>query len=891
MLTAPSKGAVATEAGPEVATSELLLEGMHCSACATRVQRALVGHQAVLSASVNLATNRAFVTFDPAGIGPAELCAAVDAVGYGASEAPPQAAAETSKDRDHWVLRAAISWPLALVALVVALVSAQNETAAWVVLALGIVVELAGGWPFLRATARLLRHLGTSMDTLITVGTLAALTVSAVEAIALGGRHVHLGGNGAFAARLHGVMAPLIMAILVTGRAIEAAARRRAARAMHSLMGLRPPTARVVLDPEDQEGRLVSPDSVPVGALVRVRPNEVVPLDGTVVFGSSSLDESLLTGEPLPVDRGPGQTVTGGTRNGSGALVVRVDAVAAESVLARMQRLVEEAQRDKPPIQKLADRISAVFVPAVLGLALASFLGWWLGAGNFGIAVLSAVAVLLVACPCAMGLATPVAMMVGTGRASSLGILIRSGEILERLARADTVVFDKTGTLTEGVARVAGVVAVPGMGEDEVVSLAAAVEAETDHPIAAAIAAAAPPAGAVSDLEVVTGFGVRGTVNGRRLEVSRAPTDPPEALRPAIDEALGRGETVVTLSRDGETVGMISLTTPLRPEAPEAIGRLRDLGLSTAVLSGDRQAAVDAVAGAVGIAEARGALSPEDKLAALRTWQSEGRDVVMVGDGVNDAPALVAADVGIAVGTGSELAVSNSDVALLGSDLHGVAGAVGIARATSAVILQNFGWAMGYNLSAIPLAAAGLLDPLVAAITMGFSSLIVVLNSLRLMRVGRGGVDRIRPPAVLRGVRGFAASVLLPVVLFGAGTVVTQIYSPSRGQSLLPVLYDITTVSLPGNASAELYLNTSHSGPLQFHLVFVGPGGGPSNGFGTPRVEAVPAQGAPVTLRIVRYSTAHFIAYPDLGPGAWRFVVHVAQGSHERSFTVERTLG
>ena len=891
MLTAPSEGAVATDPTPEVATSELVLEGMHCSACATRVQRALAGQPAVLSASVNLATNRAFVTFDAAATGLAELCAAVEGAGYGAREASAEGPVDTGRDTDRWILRAALSWPAAVVALVVALVGPQNETTGWVVLALGIFVEVAGGWPFLRATVRLLRHLGTSMDTLITVGTLAALAVSAVEAIALGGRHVHLGGNGAFAARLHGVMAPLIMSILVTGRAIEAAARRRAASALHSLLALRPPTARVVAGTDDQEGRLVPPESVPVGALVRVRPNEVVPLDGTILVGSSALDESLLTGEPLPVDRAPGEPVTGGTRNGPGTLVVRVTAIAAESVLAQMQRLVDEAQRDKPPIQRLADRISAFFVPAVLALALAAFLGWWLWDGNFGIAVLSGVAVLLVACPCAMGLATPLAMMVGTGRASSLGILIRSGEILERLARADVVVFDKTGTLTEGRAAVATVAAVAGVTEQEVLALAAAVEAETEHPIAAAIGEAAAPAGVVTDLEVLTGFGVRGTVGGHRLEVSRVPTEVPPELLPSVEAALRRGETVVGLRRDGELVGVIGLSTPVRPEAADAVGQLRDLGLATAVLSGDSSPAVGAIATSVGIAEARGGLSPADKLDALRAWQAEGHKVVMVGDGVNDAPALVAADVGFAVGSGADIAVSNSDVALLGSDLHGVPGAVGIARATSAVILQNFGWAMGYNLSAIPLAAAGLLDPLVAAITMGLSSLIVVVNSLRLLRVGAGGVEEIRPPAVWRGGRGFAASVLVPIVLFGAGTVLTQLYSPSRGQPLLPVLYDITTVSLPGQASAEVYLNTEHAGVVQFHLVFTTPDGGAPADFGPPRVTAVPGRGAPLDLRLVRLSPGHYIAYGVvLSHGRWVFRVHVDQGGHPRVFSVGRTI-
>ena len=332
---------------------------------------------------------------------------------------------------------------------------------------LAAAVEIVGGWPFLKSAVRLIRHGATGMDTLIVVGTLAALAVSAVEAIALGGRHVHLGGGGEFAARLHGVMGPLIISILATGRAVEQQARTRANRAMHSLLGLRPPIARVVTGPDDESGKLVPPESIPVGALVRVRAGESIPLDGTVTTGQSDVDESMLTGEPLPVYRGPGDAVTGGTRNGSGVLVVHVDVVAAESVLAHLQRLVEDAQREKAPLQRVADRVSSVFVPAVLLGALATFLGWWLIAGDFGKAVLSGIALLLVACPCAMGLATPVAMMVGCGRASALGILVRGGDTLEALARADTVVFDKTGTLTESIAKVTEVVPATGFTRDE----------------------------------------------------------------------------------------------------------------------------------------------------------------------------------------------------------------------------------------------------------------------------------------------------------------------------------------------------------------------------------------------------------------------------------------
>ena len=679
VLTVPSDHPIAPlEEDGGVETSEFHLEGMHCNACATRIEQGLAEHPGVFSASVNLATNRAFVTYDPTLTGLDDLCVTVTSIGYNALPLENEAGPGGQADPDHWVLRAAISWPIGLATLGIALLAPQSATSGWLVLALAIAVELSGGWPFLRTTVRLLRHGATSMDTLIAVGTLAALAVSAVEAIALGGRHVHLGGGGEFAARLHGVMAPLIIAILVTGRAVESRARHRAARAMHSLMALRPPTARVVSDPEDEEGLLVPPESVPVGAIVRIRPNEVIPLDGEIVRGWSAVDESMLTGEPLPVDRGPGSPVTGGTRNGGGALVVRIETIAAESVLARMQRLVEDAQRDKPPLQRLADRISSVFVPVVLAAALGTFLLWWLLDANFGTAVLSGVAVLLVACPCAMGLATPVAMMVGTGRASSLGILVRSGDALERLARADTVIFDKTGTLTERFAKVTAVSPILGVTGDRVLTLASGVEAENDHPLAVAIRDAAGTVGTATDVEVLPGTGVRGSVDGHRVMVGRVGELPAE-LSKVIATHETKGDTVVGVACDDRVIGVIALATPLRPEARRAIARIHDMGLTTGILSGDSSAAVESVAESLAIDRVQSGLSPAEKLSALQSMQGNGERVVMVGDGVNDAPALAAAEIGCAVGSGSEAALANSDVALLGSDLEGVPAAIGIA--------------------------------------------------------------------------------------------------------------------------------------------------------------------------------------------------------------------
>ena len=890
MLTPTSEAAPLVEqnASP-LATAELELGGMHCSACATRIQRALGRLPAVASASVNLATTRAYVAYDPARLNPEELCGAVSDTGYTATPVIHGISDTSNRDPDHWDLRVLISWPLSVIAVLVALAGPESATAGWTVLALAIVVEIVGGWPFLRDAARLLRHGATSMDTLIALGTLAALGVSAVEAIALGGRHVHLGGGGAFAARLHGVMAPLIVSILATGRAIEMRARARAEKAMHSLLSLRPPTARVVVGVEDQEGVLVPPESLPVGALIRVRPDEAIPLDGTVLSGWSPVDESMLTGEPLPVDRGPGSFVTGGTRNGNGTLVVTVASVADESVLAHLQRLVEDAQRDKAPLQRIADRISSVFVPRVLIGAIVTFFTWWLVVGDAGRAVLSSLAVLLVACPCAMGLAAPVAMMVGCGRAAALGIFIRNGDVLERLAKVDGVVFDKTGTLTERHAEVALVAAVAGYSDEDVLSLAAAVEAESQHPIALAIMTAAASSIRAADVRSLPGVGVMGTIDHHEIKVSRlVPSRLPQSITETVTQRYLRGETVVVVERDGDIVGAIAVTTPLRPEALPAVNHLRALGLSSAILSGDSDQAVRTVATELGITSAQSNLSPADKVDALTSMRQGSRQLLMVGDGINDAPALAAADVGCAIGSGSEAALANSDIALLGNDLQGVPAAIGVAGSTYSVILQNFGWAMGYNVSALPLAAFGLLDPLVAAVAMGLSSLLVVLNSLRLSRLGRSGLSGIHVPRFMQGRRGVAVSVLLPVVLFASLTVISAVVSPARGQALLPELPSITSVALPHGGSVEMYLDPGTIGVNQFHVIF----NGSKADLATvkPLVLASVAGGSPETLRQLRLAAGHYTDFVLLQAGRSTFHVVATFGSTPVSFDFSRTL-
>jgi heavy metal translocating P-type ATPase len=894
MLTVPSNPWTEAEVEDRgLATAELTLGGMHCGACASRIEGALAHRDGVISASVNLATTRAFVAYDPTTVGVDDLCGVVDGAGYSAAPVDQDEIGVVREHSDHWALRALVSWPLALAAFGIALSAPEGGSAidGWTVLFLAVAVEFAGGWPFLRTTVRLLRRGTTSMDTLIALGTLAALAVSAVEAIVLHGQHYHLGGGGEFAARLHGVMAPLIVAILVTGRAIEARARRRAARAMHSLLGLRPPVARVVSGVDDDHGELVPPESIPVGALIRVRAGETVPLDGMVVNGWSAVDESMLTGEALPVEHGPGSEVTGGTQNGGGVLVVRVSTMAAESVLTRLQRLVEEAQRDKAPLQQVADRISRVFVPVVLAASAVTFLAWWLAAGDFGKAVLSAVALLLVACPCAMGLATPVAMMVGCGRASALGILIRSGEGLETLAKVDTVVFDKTGTLTERYASVTQVVFASGTTRDEVLSLAAAVEAESDHPIATAIRSASPPRLHAQETVVLPGLGVEGTVEGQRVRVVRlSGSRLPEEFVADVSACEGRGETVVVVERGGAVMGAIAVSTPVRKEAAAAVAQLRAMGLQTTILSGDSDAAVRTVALALGIDGERSALSPAAKVDELKALQAQSRQVLMVGDGVNDAPALATADVGCAIGSGTEAALANSDIALLGDDLHGVPAAIGMARSTLAVIVQNFGWAMGYNISALPLAAVGLLDPLVAAFAMGLSSIIVVLNSLRLMRLGRTGLDQVQPPRVMRGARGFALWVALPVVLFAGSTVIGQVVSPARGQSLLPSLpVPISNVALSGGGSAEVYLAPGNPGVNQFHVILGGLSPSQDASSSTTVTASLPG-GPPQPLRQLRLSPGHFVAYPTLGRGTWRFSVTATIGGRHVPFSVTRVV-
>jgi cation-transporting ATPase V/Cu+-exporting ATPase len=719
-------------------TVEFLVGGMTCGSCAARVQRVLSKTDGVEDAEVNLATSRARVRLARP-VEPEELRARVAKIGYTLAPVPdrrqdPGPDTEAIASR-AWGRRVVAVAPAALFALVTMVRPSLMEATGWRVAALVVatLVEFVIGWPFLREAARRARRLTANMDTLIAVGTLAAYGFSLWE-LASGGMRVYF------------ETAILLIAFLSLGRYFEARARSRAGQAIRALLELGAKQARLVRD----EGEVMVPvEQVAVGDLVRVRPGEKLPVDGEVVEGASAVDESMLTGESVPVEKVPGDRVAGATVSAGGVLTVRATAVGADTALAQIVRLVEEAQAGKGQAQRLADRISAVFVPAVIGLAALTFAGWWVLGGDPVKALTAAVAVLIIACPCALGLATPTAIMVGTGRGAELGILIRSVEALERTRRITTVVFDKTGTLTRSRMELTDAVAGPDTTADELVRLAGAAEDSSEHPIGAAVATAArerselPP---VRGFRALAGQGVRAEVEaapdrppvsvwvGRRKLAAEAGLLVPEALEAAAERLEQQGKTVVWAGWDGEVRGVLAVADTLKPGAADQVARLHAMGLEVAMLTGDNQATADAIAASVGIDRVLAEVLPADKVGEIARLQREGRTVAMVGDGVNDAPALVQADLGIAIGTGTDVAIEASDLTLLRGDLDGVATAIELSRRTYRTIVQNLGWAFGYNTAAIPLAAAGLLNPIIAGAAMAFSSVSVVTNSLRLRR-------------------------------------------------------------------------------------------------------------------------------------------------------------
>ncbi|MGW5236648.1 heavy metal translocating P-type ATPase [Streptomyces nodosus] len=754
-MTTTSTTAPAPLEGTALSRVELAIGGMTCASCAARVEKKLNRLDGV-SATVNFATEKAKISY-PAGIEVADLIATVVKTGYTAEEPPPprpeqpEEAPAADEDPESAALRsrltvsALLALPVVLLAMIPAL---QFDNWQWLSLTLAAPVVVWGGLPFHRAALTNARHGAATMDTLVSVGTLAAFGWSLWalfwgDAGMPGMRHgfdlTISRTDGASAVYLE--VAAGVVAFILLGRYLEARSKRRAGAALKALLELGAKDV-AVLRPE-AAGGAVREVRVPVARLVVgdrfvVRPGEKIATDGIVTEGVSAIDASMLTGESVPVDVTVGDSVTGATVNAGGRLVVEATRIGADTQLARMARLVEDAQNGKAQVQRLADRISGIFVPVVLLIALGTF-GVWLGVtGDTVAAFTAAVAVLIIACPCALGLATPTALMVGTGRGAQLGILIKGPEVLESTRRVDTVVLDKTGTVTTGRMTLREVYAAEGTDEKDVLRLAGALEHASEHPIARAIAAGAEERTgglpAPEHFENAPGVGVRGRVEGHEVTVGRFPGALPENLARAKAEAEAEGRTAVVVARDGEALGVLTVADAVKETSAEAVRQLRALGLRPVLLTGDNRAVAEAVARAVGIdaGDVIAEVLPEEKVGVVRRLRDEGRVVAMVGDGVNDAAALATADLGLAMGTGTDAAIEASDLTLVRGDLRVAADAIRLSRRTLATIKGNLVWAFGYNVAALPLAAAGLLNPMIAGAAMAFSSVFVVTNSLRL---------------------------------------------------------------------------------------------------------------------------------------------------------------
>lgn len=735
---------------------ELSLTGMSCASCANRIERKLNKVDGV-SATVNYATETATVTYS-GDVTPEDLVAVVERAGYGAHLPEPAPETETAEEpqessamrslRERLVVSAALTLPVVLLAMVPAW---QFTSWQWLSLTLAAPVVVWGGWPFHRAAWANLRRGAATMDTLVSMGSLAAFGWSVYalfwgDAGMPGMRHafeltVHRGDG---ASDIYLEAAAGVVTFILLGRYLEHRSKRDAGAALRALLDL---GARDVAVLRNGVERRVPVSQLAVGDVFVVRPGETVATDGTVEEGRSSVDTSMLTGESVTVEVGPGDDVVGATGNVGGRLLVRAARVGSDTQLARMARLVEAAQTGKTEVQRLADRISGVFVPVVIGIAAVVF-GVWLALG-FGpaAAVTAAVAVLIVACPCALGLATPTALMVGTGRGAQLGILVKGPEALELAQDVDTVVLDKTGTVTTG--RMALVETRVAAGEDEatVLRLAGTVEDASEHPVGKAIASAAAQAGELgrlTDFVNVEGLGVRGEVDGRTVLVGRPhllADSLPADLQAAFDAAQEQGRTAVVVAWDGRARGILVVADQVKDTSAEAVARLRELGLRPVLLTGDNEAVARTVAAQVGIAgeDVHAGVMPADKLDVVKRLQADGHVVAMVGDGVNDAAALAQADLGLAMGTGTDVAIEAGDITLVRGDLRVAADAIRLSRRTLRVIRSNLFWAFGYNVVAIPVAAAGLLNPMLAGAAMAFSSVSVVTNSLRLR--GFRGVD------------------------------------------------------------------------------------------------------------------------------------------------------
>ncbi|MFI7690591.1 heavy metal translocating P-type ATPase [Nonomuraea sp. NPDC049655] len=725
---------------------ELAIGGMTCASCANRIERKLNKLEGV-TATVNYATEKAKVTF-PDGLDPQTLISEVEKAGYTAAlpvtkerkeqEEQAEPADELRPLRDRLIAAVTLSVPVIAMAMVPAL---QFTNWQWLSLVLAAPVVVYAGWPFHKAAWTNLRHGAATMDTLISIGTLAALgwslwalffgtagTPGMTHPFELTIERTDGSGN------IYLEAAAGVTAFILAGRYFESRSKRRAGAALRALMELG------AKDVELADGRRVPVEQLKAGDTFVVRPGEKIATDGVIEEGASAVDASMLTGESVPVEVRPGDAVTGATVNTGGRLVVRATRVGADTQLAQMAKLVEDAQTGKAEVQRLADRVSGIFVPIVIALAVGT-LGFWLGTGNgAGAAFTAAVAVLIIACPCALGLATPTALLVGTGRGAQLGILIKGPEVLESTRRIDTIVLDKTGTVTEGRMTLVDVHLAEGESREEVLRLAGAVEHASEHPIAQAVAREAKSDATVEDFANVEGLGVQGIVDGHAVLVGRPrllaewSQHLPADLAATLEEEQAKGRTVVAAGWDGKARALLVVSDVVKETSAEAIARLRALGLTPVLLTGDNEAVARQVADEVGIDEVIAEVLPADKVDVVKRLQSEGKVVAMAGDGVNDAAALAQADLGLAMGTGTDAAIEASDLTLVRGDLLVAADAIRLSRRTLGTIKGNLFWAFAYNVAALPLAALGLLNPMIAGAAMAFSSVFVVSNSLRLRR-------------------------------------------------------------------------------------------------------------------------------------------------------------
>jgi|HubBroStandDraft_2_1064218.scaffolds.fasta_scaffold00009_16 cation-transporting ATPase V len=872
------------------AVMEFDVSGMTCGSCATRVQRTLSRQPGVSEALVNYATGRATVELEPGAVDADQLAAAVERIGYGALPVAPSATEqartfevlEQSEAREQAGLlrRIGLAVPLAVAIAVLTYSQPHDTTARWIVAALAVPVQFWCGLPFLRSAWVRARARATNMDTLIALSTLASFVYSTVLLLTASPVYEHGVPVGKFNMPLCYDMGATIIAALLIARWCEAKARSSSGRAVRELAQLGATQARL-LDPEDPSApeRLVGVEQIRRGDVFRVRPGDSVPVDGIVIAGASAVDESMLTGESLPVEKDVGALLTGATLNVDGVLEARATAVGAETALSQLVALVERAQVSKPRIQRVADQIASVFVPVVLVLAALTALVWVItGDGLQGMfasmhlqrGIDATIAVLIVACPCALGLATPVAILVGTGRGARLGLLIRSAEILERSQHLDTIVLDKTGTVTTGELSLADVWSVAGEDPDRMLALAASAEAGSEHPVALAIVSAARERGLelarVAEFRSTPGRGVRALLDGAGVWVGRPSSlDGQPELSSVLEEWENSGRTAVVIERNEQIVGAVALADTVKPEARAAIAGLRGMGIDVQLLTGDNPRAARAVASTVGIEHVLAGVSPSGKLEEIARLQDEGHRVGMVGDGVNDAAALTQADLGIAMGTGVGAAIEAADISVLSGDLRGVARALRLARETYTIVLQNLGWAFGYNLIALPLAMTGLLSPALAAVAMGLSSITVVTNSLRLRRFGRPG-----HPTPVRSARQRLASIVtaaaIPAVLLGGLVLAApDSFAVPRTASI--------TLREPAGETLEVYAEPLRPGNVNLHLYLEGTTSA-RVGYRSISMRAVSQSGMRAKVTFYHAGTGHDIAEVRLTRGVWDF--HVA---------------